>query len=53
MMRCGVEKYGAGMSAKTGRTVQAAQIEMEPATTGDEACSYSGIHVRFLHRSRR
>ncbi|AJW42529.1 hypothetical protein NY08_4529 [Rhodococcus sp. B7740] len=35
-VRCGVEKYGAEMSAKTGRTVQTAQIHMETAATVDE-----------------
>ena len=36
MMRCGVEKYGAEMSAKTGRTVQTAQIDMNPTASVDE-----------------
>lgn len=36
MVRCGVEKYGAEMSAKTGRTVQTAQIDMNPTATVDE-----------------
>ena len=36
MMRCGVEKYGAEMSAKTGRTVQTAQIDMKTTASVDE-----------------
>lgn len=36
MMRCGVEKNGAEMSAKTGRTVQTAQIDMDPTASVDE-----------------
>ena len=34
------------MSAATGRTVEAAQIDMETAATVDEACGNSGVHVQ-------